>query len=83
MKKKILSTGFSLALLVAATAGIVESKKNNVVLNDLALANLEALATGETSDEFYQATGCWACICSTSCSGKDGRTYSHASSTRP
>lgn len=48
MKQKILSAGFALALLVSATVVVQESKKNDVVLNDLALANIEALANGES-----------------------------------
>ena len=46
-KKKIYSGAFALALLVAATVGVQESKKNDVLLNDLALVNVEALANGE------------------------------------
>ncbi len=47
MKKKIYSGAFALALLVAATVGVQESKKNDVLLNDLALVNIEALAFTE------------------------------------
>ena len=49
-KKKIYSGAFALALLVAATVGVQESKKNDVLLNDLALANVEALANGEAGN---------------------------------
>lgn len=83
MKKKILSVIFALALLATAGFGVQKSMKSDCGLSDLALANVEALAQSETSDEFYNATGCWACICQTSCTGKDGKTYKHASSTKP
>lgn len=49
MKKKILSGLFALALLATAAVGVQESNKNDVGLNDLALANVEALANGEIS----------------------------------
>lgn len=59
MKKKILSSLFALALLATAGIGVVESKKNDVVLNDLALANVEALANGEAGggSRPYQSQG--------------------------
>lgn len=59
MKKKIYSGAFALALLVAATVGVQESKKNDVLLNDLALANVEALANGEVGggSRPYQSQG--------------------------
>lgn len=66
MKKIILSTGFALALLVAATVGVLESEKNDVVLNDLALANVEALANTENGSFYscdrlcYESSG-WNC----------------------
>ncbi len=67
MKKKILSAGFALALLVAATAGVLESKKNNIILNDLALANVEALANGESGDNqgtlYGNESGTRYCCC--------------------
>ena len=83
MKKKILSGLFASALLIAAATGAMESKKSEAGLSDLAMANIEALSQSETGDEFYEATGCYACICQTNCTGKDGGTYKHASSTKP
>lgn len=47
MRKKIITGLVALALLVTAGIGVMESKKNELVLNDLALANVEALAFGE------------------------------------
>jgi len=55
-----------------------KSMKNDVGLSDLALANVEALAQSETSEEFYKATGCCPSIEYVTCSGKDGRTYSYS-----
>ena len=83
MKKRPLSGLFALALLATTAVGVAESKKSEAGLSDLAMANIEALSQSETGDEFYEATGCYACICQTNCTGKDGRTYKHASSTKP
>ena len=44
MKKKILSGVFALALLATAGFGVNKSMNGNADLNDLALANVEALA---------------------------------------
>ena len=55
MKKKILSGLFASALLIAAAIGAMESKKSEAGLSDLAMANLEALATGEDGG-FYSCT---------------------------
>lgn len=46
-KKAILSTVFTIALVAVAGFGINKSVNNNINLNDLALANVEALANGE------------------------------------
>ncbi|ULB33759.1 NVEALA domain-containing protein [Proteiniphilum propionicum] len=50
MKKKILSGVFALALLATAGYGVNKSMNGNANLNDLALANVEALAQSESSD---------------------------------
>jgi uncharacterized protein YxeA len=47
MKKKILSGLFALVLLATAGFGMYKSMNGNANLNDLALANVEALAQGE------------------------------------
>lgn len=47
MKKKILMGAFALALLVTAGFGVNKSMKSDADLSDLALLNVEALATGE------------------------------------
>ena len=48
MKKKFLSGVFALALLATAGWGMNKSMSNNSNLTGLALANLEALADGES-----------------------------------
>jgi hypothetical protein len=47
MKKKILSGIFALALLIATGYGVSKSVKSEANLSDLALTNVEALASGE------------------------------------
>ena len=83
MRKKIFSGLFALSLLVATGYGVNQSMKSDDGLSDLALANVEALASGETSEEFYEATGCYATIRDVSCTGKDGNIYSFASKDNP
>jgi hypothetical protein len=79
MNKKVLLSGlFVLALLATAGYGVNQKVKSNAYLSDLALANVEALAQTETSDEFYQATGCYASIEYHRCTGNNGLTYSYA-----
>lgn len=58
MKKKLLSGLFALALLATAGIGVIESKKNEVVLNNLALANVEALAYIEWGPDPEVGTFC-------------------------
>ena len=48
MKKKILKAAFVAAFAMIAGYGVYNSQKD-VVLSDLALANVEALASGEGS----------------------------------
>jgi hypothetical protein len=63
MKKKILSGIFALALLVAAGYGVNKSMKSDVSLSDLALANVEALAQGESSGSTVCIQDCMSCSC--------------------
>lgn len=48
MRKKIFSSVFALALLATAGWGVNKSMKSDACLSDLALANVEALAQGES-----------------------------------
>lgn len=70
MKKKILSGVIALALLVATGHGMQNSMKSNVDLSHLALANVEALAQGESGGNCQWRTGWssltgWIAICDT------------------
>lgn len=78
MKKVILSSIFAVALLATTGYGVNKSMKSDANLSDLALMNVEALADSETSEEFYDATGCNATQEKVTCTGRDGRTYSYA-----
>lgn len=60
MKKKILSGLFVSALLIAAGAGAMESRKSEAGLSDLAMANVEALAQYEGSGDDLAALCRWS-----------------------
>jgi hypothetical protein len=60
MKKIILSSIFALALIATVGFGVNKSMKSDVNLSDLALANVEALADGESSEGGEIA--CWETI---------------------
>lgn len=66
MKKRVLSGVFALALLATAGFGVQKSMKSDVGLSDLALSNVEALASSESSDCpngcYDNGTGCWCKI---------------------
>ncbi len=47
-KKKLFSGLFALALLATTAVGVAESKKSEANMSDLAIANVEALANGES-----------------------------------
>ncbi len=51
MKKKILKASFVAAFAMIAGYGVYNSQKD-VVLSDIALANVEALAGGESGEGF-------------------------------
>ncbi len=67
MKKKVLSGLFALAVLVATGYGVNKSMKSDISLSDLALGNVEALATGESGGGCRWATRetwqGWEAIC--------------------
>lgn len=50
MKKNIVSGIFALALLVTAGYGVNKSMKSNANLRNLALSNVDALASGESEE---------------------------------
>ena len=58
MKKKVLSGVFALAPLATAGWGVNKSMSNDAGMSDLALSNVEALATGESGNHLpYQSQG--------------------------
>ena len=82
MKKKIIGV-IAFAAIAVVAGWNYNQNKQDVELSGLTLDNVEALANGETDDEFYQATGCYAVWVNTTCHGKDGKYHSFASSTKP
>lgn len=50
MKKRILSGIFAFAFLVTVGMGVDKSMKNDTQLNNLALTNVEALASSESGN---------------------------------
>lgn len=75
--KKIIKMTFVAAFAAIAGYGIYANQKGNA-MSDLALANVEALAEGESSEDFTQHTGCIAVWDNVNCRGDDGRLYSYA-----
>lgn len=65
------------AIVAAAIIGFTNNSKDEV-LSDMMLENIEALASGETSEEFTEATCCKAVWENINCSGCNGFTYSYA-----
>jgi len=63
MKTKILGGIFTLAVMVVLGYGVNKSVQNNADLSDMALSNVEALASGELADCEYgcfaNGDGCW------------------------
>lgn len=74
MKKKILSGVFALALLATAGFGVQKSMKSNANLSDLALSNVEALASGESSS-YDCGNGCSGAYCGSFTAADTGVTY--------
>ncbi len=75
---KNLSALFALALLATTAVGVAESRKSEVALSDLAMANIEALAQSEDDyPEFWEnCKGSWdavKCVC-----GNRAFTYAEA-----
>jgi hypothetical protein len=77
-RKKMVLTIMGVAAFAAAVVFNVSLGSRGESMSDLTLANIEALATSETSDEFTGSTCCVACTDKVSCDGCDGRTHSYA-----
>lgn len=66
----------ALALCVTTGVGVAESKKNEIKMSDLAIANIEALAQNENSGEkIYRYTvsshDCWVYVGGAYAKGKE------------
>ncbi|MDE5677862.1 NVEALA domain-containing protein [Phocaeicola sp.] len=78
MKQKLVITTLFVAFAVIIGMNVYNAQKPDMELSGLALANVEALADPETSDEFTQATCCEAVWENVSCRGCNGPLYSYA-----
>jgi hypothetical protein len=69
-----------LAVVAAAAFGVYTANKDiaGAQMSDLQVENVEALAQDETSQSFYERTGCEATTENIVCKGKDGKRYSFA-----
>lgn len=81
MKKKFIGVTIIAVIVAVASWNMTQNKKVDVMLSELALSNIEALAQYEsmTPEEFYEKTGCYAKPCQQTCNGKDGKTHESAS----
>lgn len=57
----------AIAAVATAAGWNFNQSQNEVELSDLALANVEALATPETDEEFTGSTDCYATWCNKTC----------------
>jgi hypothetical protein len=74
--KKIILSALGVAALGAAVVFNFKAGLSSNAKNDMALANIEALAQGETSEEFKKL-GC-ECADSGTCRDNNGRLQSYA-----
>lgn len=77
MKKKLLTVVMSVIIALVAGFAMNQDKKE-LSLSDIMLNNVEALASGESSEDFYKRTGCIAVWYKSECKGKDGKTHTYA-----
>lgn len=77
MKTKLIKFAFAGAIAIMAGINAFNAQKKEF-LSDIALANVEALAQSETSDEFIKKTCCEAVWEDVSCDGCDGQTHRNA-----
>ena len=82
MKKKVLGV-IAFAAIAAVAGWNITLNENKDTFSDLALANIEALAQGESDEDVYNSTGCYAVWVNITCRGKDGNLHSFASESRP
>ena len=77
MYKKVMKVAFVAAIAMVGGINVFNAQKLEV-LSDVALANVEALAQSETSDEFIKKTCCEAVCDDVRCEGCDGETHRNA-----
>ena len=75
--KKVL---IGMSVIAAAAFGVYTANRDVAMsqMSDLQVENVEALAQDETSQSFYERTGCEATTENIVCKGKDGKRYSFA-----
>ncbi len=78
MKTKIFGGIAIVAIAVAVAFNVSVSNQKQDAASLLALANVEALADGETmtDEEYTKKTGCVACWDDHNCTSDDGTVYS-------
>jgi len=65
------------AIALVASVNVYNARQSGA-MSELALANVEALASAESSEDFTNGTDCVAVWEYYTCRGKDGRLYSYA-----
>jgi len=75
MKKKILMGIFILALLATTGFGVNKSMKSDADISNLALSNVEALASGESGGSYNCGNSCTGAYCGTFTANDTGVTY--------
>lgn len=77
MKKKFIRATFVTAIAMACGINVFNAQKSET-LSDIALANVEALAEGETQDQYGSWSCCEAVWEYNKCDGCDGRVHIYA-----
>lgn len=78
MNKNVLKVAFVAAIVLVSGINVFNAQKP-IVMSDIAMENVEALADAETSDEFTAATDCIAVWEKITCrSSITGKLYSYA-----
>ena len=62
MKKNILKVTLVAAIALVASVNVYNAQQSDVEMSDLALANVEALASGETNGDIYCPYSGYGCI---------------------
>lgn len=78
MKIKFVKVAFVAAVVLVSDINVFNAQKSGT-LSDVALANVEALADTESSEDFKKATDCEAVLEKVSCRSEiTGKVYSYA-----